>query len=68
MSERRHLFKRWIGMCVGAASMRNLTAFFIRQITVTGGKDTGDPCEAYAHHGYNGIEQQVIEKIVDWIQ
>ena len=29
-----------------------------------GGKDVGDPCEAFAHHGYNGIEPQVVDAIV----
>jgi dienelactone hydrolase len=36
-------------------------------ITVTGGQDRGDPCEAFAYHGFNGIEKAVIAKIADWI-
>ena len=32
-----------------------------------GGATRGDPCEAFAHHGYNGIEQDVITKIAAWI-
>ena len=32
-----------------------------------GGKDEGDACEAFAHHGYNGIEADVVEKIAEWI-
>ena len=36
-------------------------------IEMDGGKSTGDDCEAYAHHGYNGIERQTIEKIKAWI-
>lgn len=36
-------------------------------ITVTGGKDQGDPCEAQAYHGYNGIEADVVGKISRWI-
>ncbi|HBE90406.1 MAG TPA: alpha/beta hydrolase [Candidatus Andersenbacteria bacterium] len=36
-------------------------------LAVEGGKDRGDPCEAMAYHGFNGIEQEVIRKIADWI-
>jgi hypothetical protein len=32
-----------------------------------GGATRGDPCEAFAHHGYNGIEGDVITKIAAWI-
>ena len=32
-----------------------------------GGKSQGDPCEARAYHGFNGIEPEVVEKIADWI-
>jgi hypothetical protein len=34
----------------------------------TGGEDRGDPCEAFAHHGYNGIEREVVERIARWIR
>jgi len=27
----------------------------------------GDACQAMSHHGFNGIEQQVVSKIVDWV-
>jgi pimeloyl-ACP methyl ester carboxylesterase len=37
-------------------------------ITVTGGESTGDPCEALAHHGYNGQEAEVVAKIAAWIK
>jgi pimeloyl-ACP methyl ester carboxylesterase len=36
-------------------------------ITFTGGITRGDPCQAKAHHGYNGIEAEVVAKIADWI-
>jgi hypothetical protein len=26
-----------------------------------------DPCEAFAYHGYNGIESDVVAKIAAWI-
>jgi pimeloyl-ACP methyl ester carboxylesterase len=36
-------------------------------IAVSGGSSRGDPCEAMAYHGYNGIEKDVVEKISAWI-
>jgi hypothetical protein len=33
-----------------------------------GGSTEGDPCEAMAYHGFNGIERDVIAKIAAWIQ
>jgi dienelactone hydrolase len=36
-------------------------------LTFEGGVNQGDPCEARAHHGFNGIEQEVVAKIADWI-
>jgi pimeloyl-ACP methyl ester carboxylesterase len=32
-----------------------------------GGTSRGDPCEAFAHHGYNGLEREVVAKIAGWI-
>jgi dienelactone hydrolase len=36
-------------------------------IAVEGGTSRGDPCEAFAHHGYNGIEREVIGRIAAWM-
>jgi dienelactone hydrolase len=36
-------------------------------LTVKGGTNQGDPCEARAYHGFNGIEQDVVRKITDWM-
>ncbi len=36
-------------------------------ITVRGGFDQGDPCEAMAYHGFNGLEQDVVTRITNWI-
>ena len=33
-------------------------------VAFEGGKDVGDPCEAFAYHGYNGIEPKVVDAIV----
>lgn len=31
------------------------------------GQSRGDPCEAFAYHGFNGIEEKVVTQIADWI-
>jgi hypothetical protein len=38
-----------------------------KTLWIEGGKNQGDPCEAMAYHGFNGIEPEVVEKIADWI-
>jgi len=45
---------------LGAAPKSELLKF-------EGGNSVGDPCEARAYHGYNGIEGDVVEKIAAWI-
>jgi pimeloyl-ACP methyl ester carboxylesterase len=35
--------------------------------TFEGGTNQGDPCEAKAYHGFNGIEREVVAKIAEWI-
>jgi hypothetical protein len=37
-------------------------------IVMEGGISTGDPCEAFAHHGYNGIEKETAEAIKQWVR
>ncbi len=32
-----------------------------------GGTSRGDPCEALAYHGFNGLEQDVVARIAAWI-
>jgi dienelactone hydrolase len=36
-------------------------------ITYQGGRSVGDPCEAKAHHGFNGIEDRVVQDIAQWM-
>jgi len=36
-------------------------------IAVTGGQSRGDPCEALAYHGFNGIEATVVTDIARWV-
>ncbi len=37
-------------------------------LTFKGGENRGDPCEALAYHGFNGLEKDVVVKIAEWIQ
>ena len=37
-------------------------------LTFKGGENRGDPCEALAYHGFNGLEEDVVAKIAEWIQ
>jgi hypothetical protein len=48
----------------GVASNRK---FGTEVIEMSGGTSTGDDCEAYAHHGYNGIEKETVDRIKAWI-
>jgi hypothetical protein len=37
-------------------------------IAMEGGISVGDSCEAFAHHGYNGIERETAAAIKNWIR
>jgi dienelactone hydrolase len=37
-------------------------------ITFRGGIDEGNPCEAYAYHGFNGLDAEVVGRISTWIE
>lgn len=36
-------------------------------LTFKGGQTRGDPCDAFGHHGYNGIEAEVVQQTVAWM-
>lgn len=36
-------------------------------LTFRGGEPQGDPCKAHAYHGFNGIENDVVEQISQWV-
>lgn len=36
-------------------------------MTVSGGQSQGDPCEARAYHGFNGLDAEVVGKISTWV-
>ena len=45
---------------LASAPRKELVAF-------RGGENRGDPCNALAYHGFNGLESEVVGKIADWI-
>ena len=48
--------------------LERLTATPRKELMVfDGGISVGDPCEARAYHGFNGIEREVIARIAAWI-
>lgn len=36
-------------------------------LTFKGGSNRGDPCEAFAYHGFNGLESDVVAQTVGWM-
>ncbi|MGA7594730.1 MAG: alpha/beta hydrolase [Gallionella sp.] len=36
-------------------------------LSFKGGVNRGDPCEAFAYHGFNGLEHEVVAQISNWI-
>ena len=45
---------------LGAAPRKQLMAF-------RGGNDRGDACQAFAYHGFNGLEREVVTQIAAWL-
>ena len=54
-----YLLSKFMGMLT-SATRKDL-------IRVSGGDNWGDPCEAMAYHGFNGLEQNIVTRITDWI-
>lgn len=51
------------------ALMKKLSAAARKDLqTYRGGIDRGDPCEALAYHGFNGLEKEVVAGIGAWIR
>jgi dienelactone hydrolase len=36
-------------------------------LSFKGGENRGDPCEAMAYHGFNGLDREVVQQIAGWI-
>ena len=50
------------------ALMHKLDATPMKElIAVNGGVSSGNPCQAFAYHGFNGIEGVVVARIAGWI-
>jgi dienelactone hydrolase len=47
--------------------MRKLPAANSELVMMRGGISRGPLCDAFAHHGFNGIEEQVIDSVSAWI-
>ena len=51
------------------ALMAKLTSAARSQLlSFKGGENKGDPCEAFAYHGFNGLESEVVRQIAAWLQ
>jgi hypothetical protein len=50
------------------SSIENHERYGTELFLMEGGIDEGDPCQAAGHHGYRGIEQEVVNKIKAWIK
>jgi predicted esterase len=49
-----------------SAALGNHQKFGTDFISVRGGSSVGDPCMAHSHHGYHGIEKDVVQRIKAW--
>lgn len=36
-------------------------------LSFKGDQNEGDPCEALAHHGFNGLEPEVVRQMAGWV-
>ena len=36
-------------------------------LSFKGGQNKGDPCEAFAYHGFNGLEPEVVRQTAAWV-
>ena len=51
-----------------SSSIENGQRYGTPLFVMEGGIDEGDSCQAAGHHGYRGIEQEVVDKIKAWIR
>jgi hypothetical protein len=50
-----------------SAGVSNHSKYGTDLIEMDGGKSTGDDCDAFAYHGYNGIEGETVDRMEGWI-
>jgi pimeloyl-ACP methyl ester carboxylesterase len=48
-----------------AARLKNASRSEV--LSFAGGANQGDPCEAMAYHGFNGLETEVVRQVAAWI-
>lgn len=63
-----HHVNDWCRVTPYSAAKRSNEKFGTELITMEGGVSTGNECEAYAHHGFNGIEKETVDAIKAWIR
>lgn len=50
------------------SALHSREAYGSELLVMEGGTSTGDACEAFAYHGYHGIERDTMEAIKQWIK
>jgi hypothetical protein len=50
-----------------SSSAASRASYGTETIEIDGGKSTGDDCQAFAYHGYNGVEAETVAQIKAWI-
>ncbi len=63
-----HHINDWCRVTPYSGALRSHEKFGTELITMEGGVSVGDACEAFAHHGYNGIEKETVDAIKQWIR
>ncbi len=63
-----HHINDWCRVTPYSAAKRSNDKFGTELLTMEGGVSTGNECEAYAHHGFNGIEKETVDAIKAWIR
>jgi len=63
-----HHVNDWCWATPYSAALRSHEKFGNDFIGMEGGISVGHECEAFAHHGYNGIERETAEAIKAWIR
>ena len=51
-----------------SSSISSHEQFGTELIVIEGGISEGNPCQAFAYHGFNGVEAEVADKIRAWIR
>ena len=63
-----HHVNDWCRVTPYSAALRSHEKFGNDFIRMEGGISVGNDCEAFAHHGYNGIERETADAIKAWIR